>query len=263
MEQLPQDELNPCTPSPCGHNAVCKEQNGAGSCTCIAGYYGNPYEGCRPECVTNAECPSHKACIQNKCQDPCPGTCGSNALCHVISHNPTCTCIEGYTGDATKYCHHVPSARKWSFILAELNYMAKAHNWFLFKFTAIEPVVTDPCQPSPCGQYSQCRVINGQAVCSCLPTYIGSPPSCRPECLTNSECAIQLACINQKCVDPCANICGSHAICRVIRHNPICSCQNGFTGDPFSNCYPVPGMLKINQSKSPFLIYHFIISYSL
>lgn len=94
----------PCVPSPCGANAVCREQNGAGSCTCLPDYIGNPYEGCRPECVYNTDCPSNKACIRNKCQDPCPGTCGQNANCRVMNHLPSCTCIPGYTGDPFRYC---------------------------------------------------------------------------------------------------------------------------------------------------------------
>lgn len=73
------DEVNPCSPSPCGANAVCKERNGAGSCLCLPEYFGDPYTGCRPECVQNSECDRSKACINNKCKDPCPGVCGINA----------------------------------------------------------------------------------------------------------------------------------------------------------------------------------------
>lgn len=106
---------------------------------------------------------------------------------------------------------------------------------------ATEITVRDPCIPSPCGPNSQCRVVNSQAVCSCLPSYIGSAPNCKPECILSSECLPNKACVNQKCVDPCSKICGSYAVCRVIKHSPICSCQPGYTGDPFSQCYAIPG----------------------
>lgn len=96
--------MSPCKPSPCGFNAVCKEQHGAGSCTCLLDYIGNPYEGCRPECVVDTDCISTLACIQSKCQDPCPGTCGQFAECQVINHRPTCTCIPGYSGNPFQYC---------------------------------------------------------------------------------------------------------------------------------------------------------------
>lgn len=95
----------------------------------------------------------------------------------------------------------------------------------------------NPCQPSPCGPNSQCREVNKQAVCSCLPNYHGSPPSCRPECVINSECSINKACVNQKCIDPCPGSCGLNAQCQVINHSPICSCKSDETGDPFTRCY--------------------------
>lgn len=98
----------------------------------------------------------------------------------------------------------------------------------------------NPCIPSPCGPYAQCRDIGGTPSCSCLPTYIGVPPQCRPECTINAECSSNLACINQKCADPCPGSCGFNALCHVYNHVPICTCEESYTGDPFSSCYPKP-----------------------
>lgn len=96
---------NPCNPSPCGANALCKERNGAGSCICLPEYFGDPYTGCRPECITNTDCDRSRACVNNKCTDPCVGTCGINAECKVINHSPSCSCISGYTGDPGSRCN--------------------------------------------------------------------------------------------------------------------------------------------------------------
>ena len=98
----------------------------------------------------------------------------------------------------------------------------------------------NPCQPSPCGPNAQCQVAGDSPSCSCLPEFIGTPPNCRPECVSNSECSSHLACIRQKCRDPCPGTCGSNAECRVVSHAPNCICPAGYTGDPFSNCYPQP-----------------------
>lgn len=106
-EEIP----TPCTPSPCGINAVCKERNGAGSCSCIPEYSGNPYVECRPECVLNTDCPRNRACVNNKCVDPCPGTCGLNAECRVVNHSPTCTCLPGYIGNALSACNLPPPSK--------------------------------------------------------------------------------------------------------------------------------------------------------
>lgn len=107
-----EETLLPCTPSPCGANAICRELNGVGSCSCAEDFIGNPYEGCRPECVLNTDCPPSRACIKNKCKDPCPGTCGPNADCQVVSHLPSCTCRSGYTGDPFRYCTIISEERK-------------------------------------------------------------------------------------------------------------------------------------------------------
>lgn len=211
----PIEPINPCQPSPCGANAECITKQNAGACKCIADYYGNPYEGCRPECVLSSDCSSDKACLNNKCRDPCPGICGNNAKCHVSNHIPSCTCFSGYSGDPFKYCHLQEP---------ELEQPKQPQN---------------PCIPSPCGPYSQCRESNGVAVCSCQQQYVGSPPNCKPECTVNAECPQNKACHKFKCANPCAGTCGDNAKCEVINHNPICSCGVGMTGDPFIKCSPV------------------------
>lgn len=115
-------------------------------------------------------------------------------------------------------------------------------HWTKIFIAAVREKPINPCQPSPCGPNSQCHEVNFQAVCSCLPSYVGSPPGCRPECTVNSECAQNKACIKQKCSDPCPGTCGLNANCQVINHSPICSCTIKFTGDPFIRCYPIPGI---------------------
>lgn len=119
-----EEPIHPCNPSPCGSNALCKERNGAGSCICVEGYFGDPYAGCRPECVTSNECAHDKACLNMKCRDPCPGTCGVNAECSVINHNPQCFCIAGYVGDPLTICRKIEPSKKTAILLmhnGELN----------------------------------------------------------------------------------------------------------------------------------------------
>jgi hypothetical protein len=215
VQDVKREPINPCEPSPCGPNAECVQRNDAGSCRCIEDYQGNPYEGCRPECVLSSDCPTDKACVRNKCKDPCPGICGTNAECSTINHVPSCNCLVGYTGDPFRSC--------------ELKRQDPI----------TEPTVYDPCNPSPCGPNSRCRQSNGVAVCSCNQDYIGAPPNCRPECTVNSECPSNKACHKFKCANPCAGTCGINAKCEVINHNPICSCPPRMEGDPFVQCSPI------------------------
>ena len=103
------------------------------------------------------------------------------------------------------------------------------------------PIKPGSCYPNPCGPYSICTVQGPRPVCECQPGYFGKPPNCQPECLKNSDCTLDKACINQKCQDPCPGVCGANALCQVVNHNPICSCPPGYNGDPFNYCQKIPG----------------------
>ena len=59
----------------------------------------------RPECTSDYECPTHLACIREKCQDPCQShTCGINAECMVRNHRALCVCLDGFVGDPFTIC---------------------------------------------------------------------------------------------------------------------------------------------------------------
>lgn len=64
---------------------------------------GNP-PTCRPECVVSSDCELSKACVNQKCRDPCPGSCGVRAECSVVNHNPICRCPQGLSGDPFAAC---------------------------------------------------------------------------------------------------------------------------------------------------------------
>lgn len=153
-------ETDPCYPSPCARNGICRVTNGRATCT-------------YPECVQNEDCISTKACLGQHCRDPCAGACGTNALCNVVNHKAVCSCPNGFYG-------------------------------------------------SPFEQ--------------CLKQY--DPPP-RPECVRDDECSKDMACINQKCANPCSssNTCGINSDCRVQAHRPFCVCRNGYTGNAHQACY--------------------------
>ena len=101
------EHISPCLPSPCGSFSLCMDRDGYPSCSCLNNYIGSP-PNCRPECTINSECVSNEACIYERCRDPCPGSCGSNANCRVVNHTPMCTCPEQYTGDPFTNCFPEP-----------------------------------------------------------------------------------------------------------------------------------------------------------
>ena len=59
----------------------------------------------------------------------------------------------------------------------------------------------------------------------------------KPECEVNPDCPRHLACILEKCQDPCSTLtCGVNAECGVSNHVAVCSCRSGYEGDPYSFC---------------------------
>lgn len=117
--------------------------------------------------------------------------------------------------------------------------------FFYFPHVAPEKDVSvlppsNPCIPNPCGLHSNCQPFNDYPSCSCLPTFFGSPPNCRPECNNNFDCPNTKACIRDRCADPCPGVCGMSAHCTVHNHQPICTCLDGYIGDAFTRCDPRP-----------------------
>lgn len=130
-----------------------------------------------------------------------------------------------------------------------ITFFVKMNNYLSF-LADDEPFknMTLPCAPSPCDPYASCNVYGGQiAMCDpCSSTEQQWNPQCHPQCLYNSDCPFNLACVGQKCIDPCPGSCGIQAECTVVYHNPICSCQSGLIGNPYEHCTtPKQSMLKL------------------
>lgn len=101
--QLWYHRRNPCFPSPCGLYSLCHVVSEHPVCSCQAGHVGSP-PPCRPECIVSTDCPQEKACVNQKCLDPCPAICGLNASCQVVNHSCICTCSVGFIGDPFVRC---------------------------------------------------------------------------------------------------------------------------------------------------------------
>jgi hypothetical protein len=59
-----------------------------------------------------------------------------------------------------------------------------------------------------------------------------------PGCATNSDCPDYTACRNSQCINPCAvdDPCAPTANCKVINHQPVCTCPDGYIGSPTTEC---------------------------
>lgn len=90
----------------------------------------------------------------------------------------------------------------------------------------------DLCEPNPCGIDAICtpghdNTGKERPVCSCPTGYIGNALKLcqRGECLSDSECPDNRACIDFTCQNPCTGYeCGPNADCTPRRHIAVCTC---------------------------------------
>ncbi len=77
------------------------------------------------------------------------------------------------------------------------------------------------------------------------------------ECQSNNDCPYDRYCDRPtaQCVPVCqTRVCGRLASCQAVSHNAVCSCLEGYTGNPREQCY---------QCESIIFKYSFIIKWNL
>jgi len=255
---------DPCDPSPCGPNTECSVlPSGNPICRCLPTYVPKPdtITGCGRECEIDRDCNGDNICQNYKCvprPDPCqPTPCGPNTECNVnFQGNPVCTCLSGFEPqpDTITGCSKVeartpppdpcfpsPCGPNTQCDVNRLgNPVCKCLPGYIPQPDTITGCVEepDPCNPNPCGPGAECLARGRQAECKCPAGFKGDPYAfCkRGDCEYDHECSSSLACFDYNCRDPCIGTCGRNANCEVQDHRPICSCPQGFTGDPLSGC---------------------------
>jgi len=255
-----------CEPNPCGPNAFCKPgtDNLTGEdrpvCLCEEGYRGNGVTGCsRGECTSlqHNTCPDDRACYDSSCIDPCGPTfcgggpcCNPTAQCRAVQHLAECSCPLGTEGEPRAgrggTCRRSASSRPDRPGLAGSGSGSGGIRGGSISAVTAE-TSGDLCQPNPCGQNAQCnvgsdRTRTARPVCTCPRGYTGNAlQACiRGECFNDEECSQSLACFDYQCKDPClgpSTSCGSNSECKVSNHGPVCSCPQGYQGDPLSQCF--------------------------
>lgn len=241
--------INPCILNdPCATSAECYGNNHRAACKCQSGYSGNPFERCeRVECHVDSDCPNNRACLHQKCVDPCSTIanppCAQNAICYVQNHAAGCICPPHLTeGNPLSYCYApIVQPDKPE---CELDVDCPS------KLACIKNTCINPClELSPCHRTAECSVLDTTPVrtmiCTCPEGWVPNEDGeCHPVvvpippgCTADNDCPSSEACINRLCRNPCD--CGNNAECYVQNHRPICSCKRGFEGNPNIACHTV------------------------
>lgn len=196
-------------------------------------------------CQSDDECSYEEQCYNGQCINPCilGDPCARNAECYGSNHRSTCRCPSGYTGNPHDYCER-----------AECHVDNDCPN----NKACIQQHCIDPCSSianPPCAQNAICYSQNHAAGCICPPHLPeGNPMSyClppkvvigKPECELDLDCPSKLACIKNKCVNPCTELspCHRSAQCTVVDTVPvrtmICTCPEGWIPDENGQCHAV------------------------
>lgn len=241
--------VNPCIlGDPCATNAECYGNNHRATCKCPSGYFGNPFSRCdRAECRVDTDCPNDRTCIDNRCVNPCSNianpSCAQNAICFAQNHAAACLCPEHLPeGNPITYCLPATKVQGEPECRTDIDCPSK--------LACIKNTCVDPCKSlSPCSPSAQCSVLDTipvrTMICTCPDGWISnSEGECRPVvvpvppgCVSDDDCSGNEACINRLCRNPCN--CGTNAVCLVQNHRPICSCEEGFEGNPNIVCHTV------------------------
>ena len=224
---------NPCdSAAACGTCADCQVVEHQVQCSCKANTVGNPFVGCTAtisKCTSNRDCRSREKCSSGYCFRSCQSNsqcnCGEtceNDVCHSICSDDS-NCAHGFL------CRN-------SVCVAG----CKSNSDCPSTHGCINGQCKDSCEPSPCGKNTECRAADHRPICLCKVGYAGDPSvECKQhECLENSDCSTDLACINKECKNLCLDkkICGTNAQCQVLNHEASCSCPPEFYGNPLTEC---------------------------
>lgn len=115
----------------------------------------------------------------------------------------------------------------------------------------------NPCiHDNTCSPRAECNVRNHLALCRCPLGLIGNPyidckPEDQPECREDGECPSILACINNRCQNPCTLLepCNRPSECQVVGSIPvrtlICVCPPGYISSGSGTCKPVTAITTV------------------
>lgn len=157
-----------CASDTCGPQTECYGINHNPVCECLPGYSGNPKLGCNViGCKSDSECPSEKACINQKCENPCEQQpCITKEICRAYNHKAECSCPPGTISGLYGAC-------------MQLDAVCRDDSDCPSQTACINSECINPCNATqPCGVNAECKVLDTVPVrtmiCVCIEGYQGN-----------------------------------------------------------------------------------------
>jgi len=249
--------VNICESGTCGINANCDARNRRAICSCPSGYGGDPFTRCSPQSSSvdsrilsngghsssassfSSNRPVSASAFSSSSSssnfgngngngggvrgssssggDPCAGfSCGNNAECTMRSSRAVCSCRAGYEGDPYNGCRR-------SECLDSIDCASDK--------VCLHNRCISPCSTS-CGVDAECSVRNHITVCTCPSGFTGDP---FVSCTRSTSSGVNTRAGND--FDFCSPTpCGRNTKCRVQNSRAVCSCLDGYFGNPIDEC---------------------------
>jgi len=212
--QQQEEEKNPCEPNPCGENTLCYSNGGIIGCECVAGFVipdgGDPFDGCF----------SPSAPVATKGRSP-PALGASRGPAPVAPPSqPVDQGVigEGFNGEIVRESFTQGGAEPRA--LDDGGSRLQAGH---------RPGQLAPRRPAATSRPNIIQVDTKELF--------------PDECLIHEDCEDSHFCNPEelKCHDACTlAVCGDGALCTSKLHRPVCSCPNGFEGNPYDTCVKSP-----------------------
>lgn len=194
-------------------------------------------------CQYNEDCADHEACdrLNRACRPVCDAdTCAVNALCSASHHQPTCTCLPGYQGNAYVQCVESRTPT----VTAECTQDSQCPS----QTACVNTKCVNPCRLGQiCSPDQECRVSDSlplrTVMCLCPPDTIATQDGlCRriqaaPQCRVDQDCKDSDRCVQGNCIEACRiDSCGLNAQCISRAHQAMCTCPEGYAGNAHVEC---------------------------
>lgn len=202
------------------------------------------------QCTLDTDCRPSQACLGGQCKDPCTqrGACGKNALCQIVNHQVSCSCVHCHKGDAEKECLpdpvcSTPTTPRSPFETSCNSDQDCPSN----EACGDSQLCQDPCSISSsfCEPNKRCEVRQHRPICVCQYGFTLNSAGefiCagrRIECRSQEDCLPSQMCHENKCVNPCAALepCPPKKKCAIFNHQPVCICEEQDCQPSVSICF--------------------------